>query len=444
MTLLVLPIIGFLLTNAFEKQLTSSIKNELSAYSYSILAVAEVEENQVFMPEQLAENQFNVIQSGLYASITQLSNNRLITRDNNTKTSNHLLWRSHSLLGINQPGRLPSPPVGKTLLSRIILENDVHFVFSFSVSFSQNFSQNKTEFPITIHIIKTLDDFELLVSQFQKQLWTWLVVLLLLLIVVQVFWLFFTLKPLRTLTGELQLVEQGESAKLEQNYPKELAQVTNQLNLLLQTEQSQRKRYRNALADLAHSLKNPLSVIQSQGELSQSSQQQITIINQMIEHQLKRAQSAGESSWYLGIQVNATLDKLLDSLEKIYRDKVLCFTKHCDKNAIFKGDEADLLEILGNLLDNACKAAISQVRVNIRMSEFALNIEVSDDGAGISVESVDKILKRGVRADTYQQGHGIGLAIVRDLVNSYQGELTIAKCKQLSGALFTLPFKKNN
>ena len=210
----------------------------------------------------------------------------------------------------------------------------------------------------------------------------------------------------------------------------------------MHTEQAQRQRYRNALSDLAHSLKNPLAVIQSQAELSQSSQQQISQINQMIEHQLKKAQSAGESSWYLGVNVKTTLDKLVNSLQKIYRDKALTFVNHCDEENIFKGDEADLFEILGNLLDNACKAAKQNVLIKVVSYDDVLVLEISDDGAGISSTDAEQVLKRGVRADTYQQGHGIGLAIVRDLVASYQGKLIIGRCKQLGGALFSVTFKK--
>lgn len=444
MILLVLPLIGFTLSNAFEKKLTQSIKRELSAYSYAILAVAEVENGQLLMPEQLLENQFNVAQSGLYATISQRNSFK-----------NNTLWHSHSLLGINTPEKLVSPNIGEINFARITLANSQleenghlekknHFVYSYTVSFTTYINNESAEFPITIHIIKSLTDFEQLIKQFQQQLWLWLLILMMLLVVVQVFWLLWTLKPLRELKVELQKVEQGNLDCLQKTYPVELTQVTNQLNLLLATEQGQRKRYRNALADLAHSLKTPLAVIQSQSELTQGSQEQLTIINQIIEHQLKRAQSAGESSWHLGVNVDEVLTKLLNSLAKIYHDKSLTFIRNNNEqnvnNAIFKGDEADLLELLGNLLDNACKAAKVNVLVDIKVSKQSLIITVADDGSGLSDDEKTQVLQRGMRADTYQQGHGIGLAIVRDLVSSYQGTLSISQSKQLGGAEFTLRF----
>jgi two-component system sensor histidine kinase PhoQ len=259
-------------------------------------------------------------------------------------------------------------------------------------------------------------------------------------IFVQIVWLLWTLKPLTVLTRELKDIEKGQQKGLDASYPLELQQVTKQLNALLVTEENQRKRYRNALSDLAHSLKNPLAVIQSQADISASSSEQLQLINQIVEHQLKRAQSAGQSSWHLGVQVNQVVEKLISTLVKIYRDKHLNFNINVESTAIFKGDEADLMEILGNLLDNACKAARQNIAINVVSCGNKLTIEIADDGDGIDASQRDIILSRGGRADTYQAGHGIGLAIVNDLVKSYQGQLTINSSSTFSGAAFTLTF----
>ena len=229
MIVIILPIIGFTLSKAFEKQIISSVKNELTAYSYSLLSVAEVDEQTLFMPEQLLENQFNVIQSGLYGVITKLDKN------------NTLLWHSNSLLSINAPKTFSSPNVGLTNFSTLIIEQQKHFILSFSVSFSNN----NQDFPLTVHVIKNYQDFDALVTQFQQQLWTWLLILTVLLFLVQSLWLIWTLKPLTKLKTEMIQIEQGQLDELKQNYPLELAQVTQQLNLLLRTERQQRKRYRS-------------------------------------------------------------------------------------------------------------------------------------------------------------------------------------------------------
>jgi two-component system sensor histidine kinase PhoQ len=432
MTIVMLPVIGLTLTNAFDQQLSIAMKNELTAYSYSILTVAEVDNNELLMPEYLLENQFNISQSGLYA---------LINSRPNKNFSAERLWQSQSLLTLPlqalSVGLIPSPKIGENIFSVITLEGKKHLLYSFSVSFSDN----AQPFPITLHLIKDQKEFLLALSDFKQQLWSWLIFLMLVFIVIQVAWLLWTLKPLKVLAHELTTIEQGKKNTLDAHYPLELQRVTSQLNTLLLTEQNQRKRYRNALADLAHSLKNPLAVMQSEASLSKQVHQQISLINNIIEHQLKRAQSAGESSWHLGVEVKPLLDKLIASLMKVYQDKQLRFNVNVDNKALFKGDEADLMEMLGNLVDNACKAAKSTVAVTVKVNNKQLTITVEDDGVGIESSQQQAILARGTRADTYHAGHGIGLAIVRDLVSSYQGQLSLSTSTSLGGAAFILIFQ---
>lgn len=431
MIIIILPIIGLTLSNAFSGQLQSALKNELRAYSYSIFSVAEVEDKALLMPEQLLENQFNVIQSGLYAKAVSYS---FLEEERRKKAP--MLWRSHSLIGVSTPNILPTPAVGDSQFNEMLIENEIHMVYSITVSFAEE----EQTFPLTLHIFKNQTEFLAITSEFKQQLWTWLILLLVVFVVVQLIWLQWTLKPLNTLMNELENVEQGKQNSLKHNYPKELEQVTSQLNTLLSTEQNQRKRYRNALSDLAHSLKTPLAIIQSQKSLTDETSEQVTAISQMVEHQLKKAQSAGESAWHLGVSIEPIAEKLVNTLGKIYQDKSLIITSNVQSKAIFKGDEADLMEILGNLLDNACKAAESCVELDVSFNPHCLRFTIADDGQGIDDSKKDVILQRGIRADTYEKGHGIGLAIVRDLVKSYNGEINIQHSASLGGALFVLTF----
>jgi two-component system sensor histidine kinase PhoQ len=275
---------------------------------------------------------------------------------------------------------------------------------------------------------------------FSKVSWTWLLVLIAVLLLIQMFWLVWTLKPLASFTQELNAVQVGDTTQLSKNYPNELSAVAKQLNALLSTEQRQRKRYRNALSDLAHSLKTPLAVMQSQQDLTVSSMEQLQQINRTIDHQLKRAQSAGNNAWHLGVKVGVVSEKLLRALTKIYPNIDIKYTHQAGAIDIFYGDETDLTEMLGNLLDNACKAAKSKVRVNVYTESKKLFLVLEDDGKGISNNQRSRILERGKRADTYEQGYGIGLAIVRDLVDNYRGELQIGRSEELAGAKFILSF----
>jgi two-component system sensor histidine kinase PhoQ len=439
MVVIILPTIALIIMNSFEKHMMRSIENELSAYSYSILAVAEVEQANLVMPEALIENQFNVSDSGLYAFISGPVKYEI--KANPIERENAILWRSQSLLTINildekLSKKLVPLATGAKSFSSIEMNGSPHFIYSYAVSFSEGVDN----FPIIVHVIRDKKAFTQLISNFKQQLWFGLAILMVIILLLQLVWLMWTLKPLSTLAHEIKAVEQGRAEKLTSQYPVELAKLTTQLNQLLTTEQKQRQRYRNALSDLAHSLKTPLAVLQAQRDISAVNQEQINRINSTIEHQLKRAQSAGHSSWLLGIDVKPVVDKLLNTLAKIYQSEQKQLMLNFTGNITFKGDEADLLELLGNLLDNAYKAAKSTIMLTISQQGDALVMCVEDDGIGINKQQITQILERGVRADTYEAGHGVGLAIVRDLVASYQGEINIGNSAVLGGAQFTLSF----
>ncbi|MCS6174815.1 ATP-binding protein [Shewanella baltica] len=424
--LVLLPLIGVALNDAFTEQVKSATKNELSAYVYSILAVTEVENKQISIPELVLENRFNLIQSGLYAIAT--------TEDASGKQT--IVWHSQSFMGMVPPPHFTIPATGQSAFEQIELAEQPHLIYSFSVSFA---SQNQNV-PVTIHIIKDEREFQQQIDQFNQQLWTWLLILMFVMLVFQLSWLVWTLQPLARFTQELHSVEQGKSMQLSSQYPTELQAVARQLNILLNTEQTQRKRYRNALADLAHSLKTPLAVIKSQADLSEASSEQVSVISRIIGHQLKRAQTAAAASWHLGIRVDDVAAKLLRTLAKIYREPQINLSGEMADEAVFKGDEADLTEILGNVLDNACKAAKSTVKLTVTGDAYQLLICIEDDGPGISEALQNQIFERGIRADSYHQGNGIGLAIVRDLVDSYNGRISVSRSETLGGAKFSISF----
>lgn len=402
------------------------IESRLKAYSYSILSVAEVDQAEVFMPDQLLEDQFNISQSGLYASITQ------------SGLTPAEIWTSESLLALTIPNEMKFPEVGQSSFYTITLDREKHFVYSFSVSFEAE----QASVPFTVNIISNQQEFNNNIQAFENQLMIAILFLMFVVLAFQVMWLLLTLRPLSRLKTEIKAIEQGASDRFNNKYPLELEQVTQQLNVLLQSEQAQRTRFRNALSDLAHSLKTPLAVIQSQADISETTQSQLSVVNKTIEHQLKKAQSAGQAAWHVGVSVLDVSTKLVNSLQKIHHQKALKIQVNCQDEAIFKGDESDLMEILGNLLDNACKAAQDHVSLSVSRQNGKLMMSVEDDGPGVDSQLSEAIFSRGVRADTYESGHGIGLAIVRDLCDSYQGKLIIEDSEILGGACFKVIFNE--
>ena len=267
------------------------------------------------------------------------------------------------------------------------------------------------------------------------------------------------LAPLSRMALDLRAIELGEKDKLEAEYPKELRGVAANLNQLIESERKQQSRYRTTLGDLAHSLKTPLAVMSgiipwlksAEGKNSsefvsqlRAADEQIERMNQIVTYQLQRAVQADNSlSIARRVNVAETTDQVIEALQKVYADKQMFMHREIDKHAQFIGDKRDLMELLGNVLDNAYKYGRSELIVRIKREATITDgviIQVEDDGQGIPNEQVAYVLQRGARADTLMQGQGIGLAVVADIVDSYGGDVSVTT-SVLGGAsvMLTLP-----
>jgi two-component system sensor histidine kinase PhoQ len=280
--------------------------------------------------------------------------------------------------------------------------------------------------------------FDKQIYLYRVTLWGWLLAMAMLLLVSQALILRWGLSPLRQVGNELNRIETGEQEQIQQSYPQEIERLTSNINTLLHQERNQKTRYRNALGDLAHSLKTPLAVLQSglsddSDKRYASMQQQITRMNTIVEYQLQRAATAGSSSIGKSVNVRAVIERIVESLQKVYRDKSIKLKITVDEELVFKGDEGDLMEILGNLLDNAFKWTNKNIEVVAKQQDKKLTLHIMDDGPGIKPGDVESILQRGTRADQSVEGHGIGLSIVRNIVAAYQGEMIVDK-SELGGA----------
>ncbi len=418
-SLIILPLFGISLYKAFEIQAKLTEQQAMQAYSYNLLAASEIDNGQLSFNGALAAPGFHLPDSGLYALI---------------RNEQSLIWHSDSFINPAVPAQWPDSFVGESQFNQIRLNGEDHFNWQLKVEFE--FAGQV--YPFTFHIIKNKQDYLLQLTIFEQSLWRWLIAIALIFTGLQFIWLFWFQQPLKKLSQEVEHIENGDKNRISENYPIEIASLNNSLNRLIQTEQQQRQRYKNTLADLAHSLKTPLAVIFNNSDVPQSIKPELDKINQIIGHQLKKAQT-GQSSWQQGCKVAPIAKAIITSLEKIYHQKSIQFKLNCTHNPVFYGAEADLYELLGNLLDNAAKACHQKVIIEISSSPN-LTLQVSDDGCGLSESQTQDILKRGHRADTYEAGHGIGLSIVQDLVSSYQGQLNINGKGPLGGACFTLEF----
>jgi two-component system sensor histidine kinase PhoQ len=306
-----------------------------------------------------------------------------------------------------------------------------------------------SEFPYTIYIMEDAGTLPRQVTRFRQALWGNLGIATAVLLFLQALVLRWSLLPLRRVIAELKRVQRGQLARMSEQHPRELEPLTDSINALVESERENLERQRNTLADLAHSLKTPLAVLRTrldndapEPELREELDTQLRRMNDMVGYQLTRAAAAGHKLFAAPVAIEPHAEQIVRGLEKIYAAKGAVCEFDIDPAARFHGEPGDLQELLGNLLENAFKWARSRVLLTVGDGETAPNrrpglvISVDDDGPGIAAENVALVLQRGVRGDERVHGHGIGLAIVQDIVRSYRGALEVGKSAELGGARF--------
>ncbi|MBT8134365.1 MAG: GHKL domain-containing protein [Gammaproteobacteria bacterium] len=408
------------LERAFVESSESALRDKLTSQLYALMAAADVADDAVTMPSSELDALLGVPSSGVYAYVADQHGNAM--------------WSSSSVLGAKLP--LPTTlPSGEQRFIKTVV-GDVEF---YSFVYGVSWATGNTELALSFNIITDLQSFDRQLTEYRTTLLTWLVAMALLLLVTQALILRWGLSPLRKVGRELSLIENGKQQKIEEEYPQEIERLTDNINILLQQEREQKTRYRNALGDLAHSLKTPLAVLQNAlaghggNQSKDSMQQQIVRMNSIVEYQLQRAATAGAASIGKSVDVCSVIERILESLHKVHQDKSINVMLDIERDTVFKGDEGDLMEVLGNLFENAFKWAQQAIEIKACNEDGKCHISVADDGPGVAEYEVDNILKRGVRADESIAGHGIGLSIVQNIVDAYHGSLKISR-SQWNGA----------
>ena len=240
----------------------------------------------------------------------------------------------------------------------------------------------------------------------------------------------FGLQPLRALRKTLQDIRKGAAQRLTGDYPMEVSPLVEELNEVLTHNEALIKRARVQAGNLAHGLKSPLTVLRQElteiaDERGEIMREQVAAINDQVERVLARIRAAGPLSAAAGrTPLHHVLDDLAFSLDIIHRERGIEIEIACPEEAGFLGDAADLAEMLGNLMDNACKWARSRVRVTVE-ARHGLTIMIDDDGPGIPQEGRAAALARGGRLDETKPGSGLGLDIVREIAGLYRGTLRL-------------------
>jgi two-component system, OmpR family, sensor histidine kinase PhoQ len=436
---LFVPLVVFLgatmivLDASFRDVAQRSLHDQLDAQIVALVAAAELQPDGSYEPQGQApglETRLSTPGSGLYAQIQSTE-------------AGDVPWRSASAAGTFLDF---GPPVaaGQKQYFRSQLQGKELEIASRGIAFEDEAHVRHNS---TVSVASTLDRYYEQLWRFRRELFGGFFVLTLALLATLAFILRWVLSPVRRLEKEITAVEGGTRETLGGGYPRELSGVATNLNTLLVGERNRLARYRDSLGNLAHGLKTPLAIMRTalQGVSADQSRVLGGEIDRMagiIDHQLKRAASGGALLGQAPLEIEPLLVDLRVAMNKVYSRKDLSISLAVQPNAQFVGDRGDLTELLGNLMDNACKWCQAQVRVHVEIDPAAdakqrLKMVIEDDGPGISEADRARVLGRGVRADEKVPGHGLGLAMVRETVDLYGGRLAIEQ-STLGGARISL------
>ena len=422
--LALLPVLQAAFSLAFERV----IEERLAADANTLITASRIQAGQLLMPERLPDEEFDLPDARLLGYIYDPQGKRL--------------WQSRSA----EDESIDYQPRLRGDVTEFLRVRDAEGAeyFVYDVELRLNNDQRQAFSFVTM---QPTSEYRSLFEEFRRQLYLWLGGGLLVLLTLLWLGLTWGFRSLKRLSHELDQVEAGRLDRLSDQHPRELLRLTRSLNRLLDGERRQREQYRNSLGDLAHSLKTPLTVLRSVGEVisnqphnrdqSRVMRDQIERMSQQIGYQLQRA-SLGQSGLVRHrVALQPLLVRLCSTLDKVYQDKRVQVELQLPANATLPLEQGALMELLGNLLENAYRLCLHQVRISLQHVDEQLILSVEDDGPGVPADQRARILRRGERLDAQHPGQGIGLAVVKDIIDSYGGELRLDD-SDLGGAAFRL------
>lgn len=435
-----LTLAGYILDRSFKASVLAGAEQQLRLVTYSLMGVVDFVDGRVSLSAELPEPRLNQPESGLYASVQMRESVRA--------------WRSPSALtsDVPFPEHVLAMEPGEFQFTEVTDAAAPFYYLSYAVIWGVDDGT-----VLTFTVASETSAFERSMRDFRRNLLLGLTAVLLLFVAAQFLALRWGLSPLRQMADEVRQLEAGEREALSRVYPLELQGLAENLDRFVEHERRSRSRYRNALEDLAHSLKTPLAVIRnalssvngsvngsingsSNGSSAELLREQLARMESTVHHQLSRAAVRGPVVVGSTLVLGTMIERLVRALRTAYRDRTIDVIQQIDPELRVRGDEGDLMEIFGNLLENAFK--YTQARITIQASRVAAGIEIciDDDGPGIPEHLREDVLHRGIRADEVQPGQGIGLSVVAELVSVYSGTLSI-EASELGGARIRLVLK---
>lgn len=412
---------GLALESAFRESSLHAIENRLEGMIYSLLAAAAYNSlgEMTIADDNVRDERLRQPNLGVEAALFS--------------DTGDIVWRTNGVLDIPRP---PPVGVGEWRFEKIA-RPDV-FAMSFGLRFLDLEDDPRR---YTIIVVEQSATYKAQLTAYRGTLFGWLAASGAGLLIAQILTLRWGVSPLKRLVRDLRRIESGEQTEIEALYPEELTPLTDGLNAMIRSERTQQTRHRHALSDLAHTLKTPLAVIRGVADdpelpvsLSRTLGEQVGIMQQITDYQLRRAAAAGRRTLSEPIAVRPIVDKLCSALGKVYSDRKPQFDIRVADDLRLRLDSGDLYELLGNLLDNAVKYGGGWVRVTVVRDGSTGLIHIEDNGCGFP-DNAEHLLERGVRADSQVSGQGIGLSAVYELVKACDGELRLGRGESGGGSV---------
>lgn len=442
-------VIYLITQSAYYTASESRIQEALTSQTYPLMAIAEENQGKLSIPDLVKNERLDHLNLGWVAYVFTVDG-ELVWRSRSSDTYIALPdYKLNYSLNKMLKSALDEHDffwVGETITWEYDLEEEESSTTEGEINGEfaeqQNDKPQQGQYLFLVGERKSILD--LAADEYQRKLATWLSVSAIILIFILVIALNASLEPLKDARRQIELVSRGEIDRVKGEFPDEIQPLTSSINQLLQSERLQRKRYRDALGNLAHSLKTPLTVIKSMlqkpsADFNQQLAEQVKRIDDIVKYQLNRSVVTSGRVLNKTIHMGTEIGKIVDALRKVHADKRLSIAYEISQRCHFPGELGDLIELIGNLADNACKWAETKVVISGYSQDNLLYLKVSDDGPGIPLNKRQLILDRGKRLDQQAEGQGLGLSIVMDIIQSYRGELKIED-SDLGGSRFTAVF----
>ena len=417
---IILVITGVVLSSLYRQTVERAFDRRLGVYLRTIVAdIAAPEEPGGKFPQSLGEPLFELPLSGWYWQVTRLDPGKRDVRSSRSLWDGGLPHLEDHGVPANpdgsREGYVPGPEDQRLRLveRNIDLGDEGHYLVAVAGDAAEITDETRG---------------------FDQALVITFSILALVLLITTMFQVRFGLAPLKRITGSLAAIRAGTAERLAEDFPDEIAPLARETNALIEANKEIVERARTHVGNLAHALKTPISVMVNEAAtrggdaFAEKVREQANIMRDQVARHLERAHLAARLTVVGSItDVAPVVTALARTMEKIHHDRGIAIEVDADANARFRGERPDLEEMIGNLVDNACKWATSRVAVEVvsEKSGQVLRIAVDDDGRGLSRSEREQVSHRGQRLDETKPGSGLGLSIVVELAHLYGGKLEL-------------------